>query len=114
MNLLTGLQLPSQKEWAAGVGGLLAFIVIAGLQHFGVTFGAEADAALDGALLVLLPAGVAKLVPPSDQDVLKHINDDIAQAGTMIGKLTPASDTGATLTPKAVSLALDSSDYHQV
>jgi len=105
--MLTSLpfQLPSQKECAAGVGGILAFAIILGLHLCGISFGAAADASLDGALVVLLPAAIAKLVPPADVDVLNHINDDIAQAGTLIGKLTPASDSDAPASAVAIALA---------
>jgi len=98
-------QLPNQKEWGAGIGGILAFLAIAALQYFHVSFGAQGDASIDGALLVFFPWFVAKLTPASDQDTLKSVNDTIAQAGTIIGKLTPASDSTAPVTPAAASLA---------
>lgn len=82
---LGGLQLPSQKEWGAGVGGLLAFAIIAGCNHFGYPLGDETDSLL----VVVLPALVAKIVPPSAQDVLTHVNDAIVEAGVIAGKLTP-------------------------
>lgn len=95
------MQLPSQKEWAAGVGGLLAFAIIVGFRLAGIDLGAG----VEGGLIVILPAVIAKVVPPSDQDVLNHVNDTIAQAGTIVGKLTPASDSTAPVTTAAVKLA---------
>lgn len=99
--MLQNLQLPNQKEWAAGVGGLLAFAIIAIARMAGYSLGDG----LESALIVLLPALVARLVPPSDQDVLKRVNDTIAQAGTLVGKLTPASDSTQPMTHAAVQLA---------
>ena len=99
--MLQSLQLPSQKEWAAGVGGLLAFAIISLSRLAGYDLGD----AVDSALIVFLPALVAKVVPPSQQDVLAHVNDTIAQAGTLVGKLTPASDSTAPMTRAATALA---------
>jgi hypothetical protein len=98
---LSKLQLPSQKEFGAGAGGILAFLIILALH---VTNHDMGDA-FDAALVTLLPAIVAKIVPPSKQDVLNHINDEIAQAGVIVGKLTAASDQNAPPTPAAVDLA---------
>lgn len=81
---LGALQLPSQKEWAAGLGGILAFGIIAGCNHFGYPLGDETDSLL----VVVLPALISKLVPPSAQDVLTHVNDAIVEAGVIAGKLT--------------------------
>lgn len=99
--MLQALQIPSQKEWAAGVGGLLAFAIIAVSRWSGYELGD----AIESGLIVLLPALIAKLVPPSQQDVLAHVNDTIAQAGTLVGKLTPASDSTAPMTRAATALA---------
>lgn len=82
---LGALQLPSQKEWAAGLGGILAFGIIAGCNHFGYPLGEETDSLL----VVVLPALISKIVPPSAQDVLTHVNDAIVEAGVIAGKLTP-------------------------
>lgn len=82
---LGALQLPSQKEWAAGLGGILAFGIIAGCNHFGYPLGDETDSLL----VVVLPALISKIVPPSAQDVLTHVNDAIVEAGVIAGKLTP-------------------------
>lgn len=95
------LQIPSQKETSAGVGGLLACAVIVA---FAVT-GHPLNTSIEGALIVLLPFVVSKVVPPSQQDVLRHVNDDIAQAGTLLGKLTAASDSTAPVSQTAVDLA---------
>lgn len=100
--ILSSLQLPNQKEWAGGVGGLLAFGIIAGLKYFSHV---DLGEAANGAIITLLPLILVKLVPASDQDILAHLNDDIAQAGTIVGKLTAASDSGTTPTPKAEALA---------
>ena len=102
---LPNFQLPNQKEWGAGVGGLLAFVIIWALNHFGVTFGAQGDATLAGALVTLLPLAIAKIVPASDQDILHRVNDTIAQAGVLTGQLTAASDQAAPVTPAAAALA---------
>jgi hypothetical protein len=82
---LGALQLPSQKEWAAGLGGILAFGVIAACNHFGYPLGDETDSLL----VVVLPPLISKLVPPSAADVLTHVNDAIVEAGVIAGKLTP-------------------------
>lgn len=82
---LGGLQLPSQKEWAAGLGGLLAFGVIALASYLHYPLSDETETLL----VVVLPPLIAKLVPPSEQDVLKHVNDGIVEAGVIAGKLTP-------------------------
>jgi hypothetical protein len=95
------LQLPNQKEWGAGVGGLLAFAVILGFQAFGI----QLNEAIDAGLITLLPGVVALVTPASDQDVLKRVNDTIAQAGTIVGKLTPASDSTVPPSPAAQALA---------
>lgn len=94
-------QLPNQKEWAAGIGGLIAFGIIAGLT----AIGHDPGDVVDGALITLIPGLIAKFTPASDQDVLKRVNDTIAQAGTIVGKLTPASDSTAPVTPAAQALA---------
>lgn len=92
---LGALQLPSQKEWAAGLGGLLAFGVIVGMKYLNLPVSDETETLL----VVVLPPLIAKLVPPSDQDVLAHVNDDIAQAGVAVGKLTPPAELVANNTP---------------
>jgi len=93
--------IPNQKEWGAGAGGLLAFAIIGAFRVTGHPLGD----AVETALVVALPPIVAKLVPPSAQDVLRHVNDTIAQAGTILGKLTPASDSTAPVQPAAAALA---------
>jgi hypothetical protein len=98
---LSNLQLPYQQAFAAGAGGLVALVIIAALQLTGHDLGFAAD----GALIVFLPPLLAKIVPPSQQDVLKHINDEIAQAGVLVGKLTAASDQSAPPTDAAKALA---------
>lgn len=102
---LGGLQLPNQKEWAAGLGGILAFAIIAGCNHFGYPLGDETDSLL----VVVLPALITKLIPPSEQDVLKHVNDAVVAAGVIAGKLTPpeqivAADPNNTLTLRPAQL----------
>jgi hypothetical protein len=99
---LSGLQLPSQKTWAAGVGGILGWSISLALHAFlHIDLGGQGDAAL----VTILAIALVKLVPPSKQDVLVHINDEIAQAGVIIGKLTPASDQAVPPTPAAKQLA---------
>lgn len=105
MKVLGALQLPSQKEWGAGIGGLLAFGIIAGCNHFGYPLGDETNSLL----VVVLPALVAKIVPPSAQDILTHVNDAIVEAGVIAGKLTPpeqivAADPSNTLVLKPAQL----------
>ena len=95
------LQLPNQKEFAAGVGGLLAFGIILGLT----AIGHDPGPVVDGAMITLIPGLIAKFTPASDQDILAKVNDTIAQAGTIVGKLTPASDSTAPVTPAARALA---------
>lgn len=82
---LGALQLPSQKEWAAGLGGLVAFGIIAVCNYLGHPLGDETDSLL----VVVLPPLISKLVPPSATDVLTHVNDAIVEAGVIAGKLTP-------------------------
>lgn len=102
MTFLSNIQLPSQKAWAAGVGGILGWAIGLALKLWlNIDLGDQGNAALATLLAILL----AHLVPPSQQDVLAHVNDDIAQAGTLIGKLTPASDSTAPVTPAAANLA---------
>jgi hypothetical protein len=82
---LGALQLPSQKEWAAGLGGLVAFGIIALSNYLGHPLGDETDSLL----VVVLPPLISKLVPPSAADVLTHVNDAVVAAGVIAGKLTP-------------------------
>lgn len=98
-------QLPfSPKDYAAGVGGLasgLIVFVVRAIFHLD-----DGDCVtLGGLLLLVLPPVITRFTPPGDQLVLRHINDDIAQAGTILGKLTPASDSAAPITPAAAALA---------
>lgn len=96
------LQLPNQKQWAAGLGGLLSFAIDYGFFLAGHPLPVPVDAAL----LTALPPIIAALVPPADVDVLRHVNDTIAQAGTILGKLTPASDSAQPVTTNAQALAV--------
>lgn len=95
------MQLPNQKEWGAGLGGIIAFGIVLG---FSLT-GHPLDPSIEGGLIVLVPAIIAKVVPASDQDILHRVNDTIVQAGTLLGKLTPASDSTVPPTIAAVKLA---------
>lgn len=95
------LQLPNQKETAAGVAGLIAWAIMIGLSYVGISVPVEAQ----GGIVALVAAIVAKIVPASDQDVLHRVNDTIAQAGVLVGKLTAASDQAAPPTPAAKALA---------
>lgn len=84
------MQLPSQKAWGAGLGGIIGWGVGVGLNQF---FQIDIGEGGIGAIATLMAIIFAHFVPPADQDVLAHVNDTIAQAGTIIGKLTPASDS---------------------
>lgn len=98
---LSNLQLPNQKEWAAGIAGLVTWLILLGLSYAGI----DVPAAAQGGIVALVAAGIAKYVPASDQDILKRINDTIAQAGVIVGKLTPASDQNAPPSDAAKALA---------
>ena len=100
MNLFN-IQLPSQKETAAGVAGLIVWAACWGLSFAGIVVPIEAQTGLTLFVAVI----VAKVVPASDQDILHRVNDTIAQAGTIVGKLTPASDSTAPVTAAAQHLA---------
>lgn len=95
-------QLPSQKAFAAGVGGIIGWGIGFALKTWlNIDIGDQGNAALATLLAIIL----AHVVPASDQDVLNRVNDTIAQAGTIVGKLTPASDSTAPVTPAAQALA---------
>jgi len=98
---LSNFQLPNQKEWAAGVAGLITWLILIGLTYAGINVPADAQ----GGIVALVAAIIARITPPADVDVVKHVNDDIAQAGTIVGKLTPASDSTAPVSPDAKALA---------
>ena len=98
-------QLPNQKEWAAGIAGLITWLILLGLGYVGVSVPPDAQ----GGIVAIVAAIIAKLTPPADVDMVKRVNDDIAQAGTIIGKLTPASDSTAPPTPAAQALAAKAS-----
>lgn len=98
---LPNFQLPSQKEWAAGVGGLLAWAVCWGLSFAGINVPIDAQPGI----VIVCSMIVAKLTPPSEVDVVRHLNDTIAQAGTLLGKLTPASDSPNPPSTAAATLA---------
>lgn len=95
------IQLPSQKEWAAGIAGLVTWGLLYGLSYAGI---AVPEAAQPG-IALLFAVIIARIVPPSQQDVLKHVDDTIAQAGVIIGKLTAASDQAAPASSAAKALA---------
>lgn len=95
------LQLPNQKAFAAGIGGIATWAIVAGLGYFGIVVPPAEQTGIVG----LVTLALATFVPASDQDILKGINDDIAQAGTIVGKLTPASDSTVPPTPAAKALA---------
>lgn len=98
-------QLPNQKEWAAGIAGLITWLILLGLGYVGVNVPVDAQ----GGIVAIVAAIIAKLTPPADVDVVKRVDDTIAQAGTIIGKLTPASDSTVSPTPAAQALAAKSS-----
>jgi len=102
---LSKLQLPNQKEWAAGIAGLITWLILIGLTYAGVSIPADAQ----GGIVALVAAVIAKLTPPADVDVVKRVDDTIAQAGTIIGKLTPASDSTAPVSSDAKVLAAKAS-----
>jgi hypothetical protein len=103
---LSNIQFPSQKAWGAGVGGMLGWAIGLALKTWAnIDIGEEGNAALATLLAIIL----AHAIPPSKQDVLKHVNDEIAQAGVIIGKLTPASDQAAPPTAAAQALAAKAS-----
>lgn len=108
---LGGLQLPNQKEWAAGVGGLAAFGIIAAFQYFGVTL----SDTVDTLLVVALPPIISKLVPPSLQDTVSHLNDEVVAAGVAVGNVTPqtiivAQQTSAPIMGSGMGGVVNASD----
>lgn len=98
---LSKIQLPNQKEWAAGIAGLVTWLILLGLGYAGVSVPVEVQTGITGLVTVL----IAKLVPASDVDIVKRVNDTIVQAGTAIGNLTPASDSTQPPTAAAKALA---------
>lgn len=98
-------QLPNQKEWAAGIAGLITWLILLGLGYVGLNVPPDAQ----GGIVAIVAAIIAKLTPPADVDVVKRVDDTIAQAGTIIGKLTPASDSTAPVSTDAKVLAAKAS-----
>lgn len=97
-----GLQMPSQQVLAGGIGALLIYGAIQAVRYFwGFDAGLAADVALEGIGTTL----VAHLTPPSAVDIVKHVNDDIALAGTAIGNLSARSDSGQPMTTAAIAIA---------
>lgn len=92
------------KDYAAGLGGIIAGAITWGavtLLHLSAT-----DAiTLGGVLVAVIPPIITRFTPPGDRLVLQNVNDTIAQAGTILGKLTPASDSTQPPSTKAVALA---------
>lgn len=101
MTFLQNVELPNQKEWSAGIAGLITWGIMIGLNYAGITIPAEAQPGI----VALVAAIVAKLTPPAQVDVVKHLNDDIAQAGTIVGKLTSASDSTQPVSLQAQAIA---------
>jgi hypothetical protein len=92
----------SQKTWGAGVGGVVAGLILYGLNtyaHF--DFGSAGDSAF----IIVLGALVTQLTPPSYRDKLQHLDDVLAQVGTLMGKLTTASDSTQPASPEAQAIA---------
>lgn len=90
------MRMPTQKEYAAGVGGLLVWLLVIALKHFwNIDIPADAEGALIGGVTIL----IAKLVPLTDQDILDGLNNDIAHAGVIMGKVDPDLLSGGTTPP---------------
>lgn len=79
--------IPDQKWFAHGFVGLVVFGAVLVLAHFGIVV--APDEAL--ALILVLSLAVHYLVPPSLQDKLKRLDDDVVQIGVELGKLSPTS-----------------------
>lgn len=77
---------PSQKEWSAGVAGLVVWLLLVVLKHF---WNIEVPADLEGLLIGGVTIAIAKIVPLTNQDILNRLNDDVVHAGVILGKVDP-------------------------
>lgn len=67
--------LPDRKIVAGGVAGIVAWGIAAGLKHYGVELDANAQTMLVG----LVTGLIAYVVPPSQRDILKRLDDNLVQ-----------------------------------
>lgn len=94
---------PDRKVWASGLSGLAVFAIGIGLQKF---FNITIDPnVLAAAITVIIPL-VAYLVPPSVQDVVKRVNNDIVK----IANADQSNPTQAVAVDLATSKAAAISD----
>lgn len=68
--------LPDKKILSGGLAGIGAWLVILGLQHFGIAVPADAQAQIVG----LFGLAIAYAVPPAERDIVKRLNDGIVAA----------------------------------
>jgi hypothetical protein len=66
---------PDRKILAGGVAGVLAWGVSVALRHYGI----ELDANAQSILVAAIGGLISYVTPPSQQDVLRRLNDGIVQ-----------------------------------
>lgn len=94
--------LPTQQVLSGGIGAVVLFLALTVAKvYWGIDLGPAADTAIEGVGVTL----VAHFTPVSAVDAVKVINDDIALAGTFLGKLTSKSDSNNPMTPTATEIA---------
>ncbi len=113
--------IPPRKFLAGGIGGIVAWALIWGLQHwlhfdlvtFAANFGVSIDA-LQMYIASAVGAALVYIVPPSKADVVKHLNDEIVHAAQkdpdtnvsyVLAPVKPPAGEAATIVPPAAKAA---------
>lgn len=69
------MMLPDRKVLAGGISGLIAWALIFVAGRYGVTVDVTLQPAIVGAVTVLM----SYIVPPSQRDIIKRLNDQLVQ-----------------------------------
>ena len=96
--------IPAQKVVAGGISGVLAWVLLATLAHFGFDLQPLANSLLganapdvQATLAGIIALAIANWVPPSQRDIINHLTDEVVHAA----QRDPDSQVSAVLAPTA-------------
>jgi hypothetical protein len=84
--------LPDRKIWSGGIAAVVAWAIVLIISH---SLHVTVDADTQSALVLLVGGAISYLVPPSKQDIVKRLNDDLvkmAQDDPNVPVTKPAPD----------------------
>lgn len=113
---------PDRKVWAGGIGGIVAWIALSVLQHYGIDPQPTVDAVTNvmsiisgtmvphidaaAALAGIIAFGMAHYVPPAEMDIVIRVNNAIVK----MANADPANPTTAAVVDEKASDAATKAD----